>query len=304
MDCTREVKNVFVSSENRDTTLYPNGNSYTLHLTTPIKDIQKVELLHASIPNTMYNLKDGSNVIGFSNVFTSPDIAGATDAPNLTFFSLPQGFYSATGLANEIQSAVSNVTGISASYLSNEGKILFTRPTTGNAFSMFVNSNILGSMLGFKSSNTNVIVNSSSVAVSTGNTYPLYSDHSRYRDKNFVKSDQVVNKHPNEGVFLDIKELRTIYNEDAKSIGPSGTYSGQNINMSFGMIPMDVNSGDIKRFKKNNDYDFDIDYPQVISSIDRLTINWTDRTGELLNFNGMSDNSFMLRFHTLRRNLC
>ena len=58
MDCTREVKNVFVSSENRDTTLYPNGNSYTLHLTTTIKDIQRVELLHASIPNTMYNLKD------------------------------------------------------------------------------------------------------------------------------------------------------------------------------------------------------------------------------------------------------
>lgn len=296
MDCSQEIKNVFVTSENRDKNRYPSGNSYTLHLTTPIKDISKVELLQASIPNSIYNLVDGSNVIALSNVF----VGDTLDTSQLTYFSIPPGYYSAPGLATEIQLATSNVTNLSVSFLPNEGKMLFSRPTSGNAFSLYTSSNVLGSMLGV---NANQVIQSTSVNVATGNNYPLYSDHSRYRDKNFIKSTQIVDKHPNQGVFLDIQELRTILNEDAKSIGASGTYSGQNINMSFGMIPMDVNSGDIKHFKKYSDFDFDINYPQVISKLDRLSIQWVDRFGIPINFNGVNDNSFVLRFHTLRRNL-
>ena len=48
-----EVRQLFVSSENRDITLYPSGNSYTLHITEPIKDIARVELLYACFPTTM-----------------------------------------------------------------------------------------------------------------------------------------------------------------------------------------------------------------------------------------------------------
>lgn len=42
---------VYVDSNNRDQTLYPNSNSYTLHLTTPIRNITKVEVLSAMLPN-------------------------------------------------------------------------------------------------------------------------------------------------------------------------------------------------------------------------------------------------------------
>ena len=42
---------VYVDSNNRNQTLYPNSNSYTLHLTTPIKNITKVEVLSAMLPN-------------------------------------------------------------------------------------------------------------------------------------------------------------------------------------------------------------------------------------------------------------
>jgi hypothetical protein len=42
---------VYVDSNNRDETLYPNSNTYTLFLSTPIKNISKVELLTAMIPN-------------------------------------------------------------------------------------------------------------------------------------------------------------------------------------------------------------------------------------------------------------
>lgn len=42
---------VYVDSNNRNQILYPNSNSYTLHLTTPIQNVTKVEVLSAMLPN-------------------------------------------------------------------------------------------------------------------------------------------------------------------------------------------------------------------------------------------------------------
>jgi len=42
---------VYVDSSNRNQTLFPNSNSYTLFLTTPIHNISKVELVSAMLPN-------------------------------------------------------------------------------------------------------------------------------------------------------------------------------------------------------------------------------------------------------------
>jgi hypothetical protein len=38
---------VFADSLNRDESLYPHGDSYVLHLTTPIKNIERVDLVSA-----------------------------------------------------------------------------------------------------------------------------------------------------------------------------------------------------------------------------------------------------------------
>lgn len=70
---------IHVDSKNRDTVLYPYGNSYVLHLQTPIKNPVRVDLVSAKVPNSMYNLTDGSNVISFGDG---------------THVSLPPGFYS------------------------------------------------------------------------------------------------------------------------------------------------------------------------------------------------------------------
>ena len=293
-----EIRNVFVSSNSRDTTQYPNGNKYNVHLTTPIKDIVKVELLHCSVPNSMYNLTDGSNVIAFSNTITG---SGVTPA-ELTTFSIPPGFYSASGLATELTNATSNNAGMSVTYISSQGKFLFKRPTATGAFTMNVTSNNLATMVGLTAS---TMINSSTVAVQTDTNLPRFSDNSTYLDQDFVRSTTLVDLNPNEGVFLDIKELRTSFNEQGLKVsGSNGTYSGQNMTRSFGMIPMDVSGGAIKRFKKTSDFDFGIDYPYPIQTIDRLSVEWIDKDGQLLDFNGLNDNSFLLRFHTLRRNIC
>jgi len=41
---------LFADSKNRDVALYPSGSSYVLHLTTPIKDIERVDLVSARVP--------------------------------------------------------------------------------------------------------------------------------------------------------------------------------------------------------------------------------------------------------------
>lgn len=289
------VKNIFVSSLNRDTSLYPNGNSYTLYLTNAIRNIKKVELLYGSVPNTILNVTNGSNVVSFSNTSTGQ----TSNLSNLTKFSIPLGFYGASGLATEITNAVSNTSGITMTYLTNEGKFLFTRPIAGDGpFTMNVNTQQLASLMGFQSPG---LYNSTNVAVQTSLVVPLYSDNTTYNTFEFIKSTKVVSLNPAEGIFLDIPELRTICNDDANQIvpGSSGTTSGQSVSRTFGIIPMDVSSGIIKRFKKNTEYDSEVEFPYPIQKLDRLTVNWIDITGQLVNFNGLNDNSFLLRFHVI-----
>jgi hypothetical protein len=42
---------VYVDSENRNQTLWPDSNNYTVHLTTPISNIEEVELVSVQLPN-------------------------------------------------------------------------------------------------------------------------------------------------------------------------------------------------------------------------------------------------------------
>jgi len=42
---------VYVDSNNRNQNLFPNSNSYTLYLSTPLHNISKVEVLSAMLPN-------------------------------------------------------------------------------------------------------------------------------------------------------------------------------------------------------------------------------------------------------------
>ena len=291
-----EIRTLFVSSENRDKILYPNGNVYTLHLTTPIKQIKQIELMYASIPNTIYNITNGSNIIAFSNLTTGYE----SNVSNLVYFSIPQGFYNASGIASEIQAAVSNITDISIVFLPNEGKFMLSRFT--GAFSMYIPSFELAHVLGFNL--TGNAVSSVNIPTVAGLNIPLYSDNSRYIDKHFIKSDKIVNLVITEGIFLDIEELRTADNQEAVSMtNDVGRFSSQTMNRSFGVIPLDVPGGTIKRFKQATDYTYKVTYLYPIQRLDRLTIPWVDVRGNLINFNGFNDNSFLLQLYSERKNI-
>lgn len=293
-----ESRTIFASSENRDRVLYPHGNSYTLHLSTSIKDIVEAELLHASVPNTIFNLTSGAGVLSFSNTAT-----GQTDLSNLTTFSISSGFYGAVDLASAITNAVSNISGVTVTYLSSEGKFLFARDASHGPFTMYSNTSEMSILLGFSDNNTSVEINSSNVAYTASLDVPFTSDNTIYRDKEFIVTDTIINMAPNEGIFLDIEELRSKFNHDTKAID-GNTTSGATMSRSFGVIPMDVSSGSVKIFKKSTDYDMSVQYPSPIQKLPRLTIRWVNREGRTVNFNGMNDNSFILKVKTLRKNLC
>lgn len=258
METTRTL---FVDSKSRDVTVYPNGNAYVLHLTTPIKNVTRVDLVSARVPNTMYNLTNGSNVfaVAGSNVSMSP------------------GFYSAYDLASTVTAG-----GQTMDYLTNEGHFVFSNAST---FTLQIHSAEFARMVGLT---LEKVYSSSTGTILDPN----------YVGSQIVKSETLVDLSLNEYVFLDVEELRTPWNLDAKSMDSSkGTFSGANAVRMFAPIVMDVQSGCIKNFHENKDYRVSAFYPEPISVLSRLTVHWYDKDGSALNFQGWNTNAFVLRLY-------
>jgi len=252
---------LFVDASNRDVSLYPTGSSYVLHLTRPIRNVERVDLVSARVPNTMYNLTDGSNVFAF----------------NSSNVSLNQGFYGAYTLA---QAVTSNAT-VTLDYLQQEGHFIFS---SGSLFTLKIQSQEFGTMVGLSKGTY-----TASLATSLDPTYS---------GKYIVKSTTLVDFSLNEYIYLDIDELRTPFNVDTGALqGTTGTISGSNSNRSFAPIIMDVGSACIKNFHENKDYRVSVDYPEPINSLQRLTVRWVDKNGNLLDFRGWNTNAFILRLH-------
>jgi len=272
-----ETHYLVVNSNLRDTTLYPSGNSYTMHLTNPIHDVTRVELVQASVPNVIQNLPDGANAISLD---------GST-------FSLPNGFYSASGLAAEVQNAIEPVTNVSVTYLSNEGKYLLSRPTTDpNGNFTLTLSSTLATLMGFTSTSAGT---SASVANQTPpTTFNLYANNDRYQNTTFLKSNQLVNLTADNYVFLDVAELNTSRMQQAQKI-ETNSFSTSASQNNFGPIVLDVSSGAIKHFSETSDYIYAVDYYPPISQLSRVTVRWRKTDGTPINFQGLNENSFMLK---------
>jgi hypothetical protein len=209
----------------------------------------------------MYNLTNGSNVL-------------AIDSSNI---SLNNGFYSIYGLTQALSDALTPVT---VAYLPDEGKVLFSNAST---FSIKIQSSELGTMLGMSGTNTAVLANGID---------PTYSG------QYILRSTTLIDLSLNDYVFLDIEELRTPTHVDARAlVGSTGTVSGGNANRSFAPIIMDVGSACIKNFHENKDYRISVAYPEPINVLQRLTVRWYDRDGNLVNFRGWDTNAFVLRLH-------
>ena len=264
---------LYADSIQRDTTLYPSGNSYTLHLTNPLKNVTKIDLVAAIIPNTMYNYTSTSNAfqINTSNIFFNP------------------GFYSTTSLVTAFNTSAQVASNVATlAYLSGEGKFIFY----GTLTSLTCTDPDIARMFGLPIGTTNAD------SLATNAQYA-----GMFNGSNFIKSTSVVDINMTESVWLDISEFRTPLTLDARRLvaRDSGqvTTEGNTAATSFALIPMDVNSGTFKSFKEESDYHVSVQFPSRIDSLERLTVTWRDRYGVPLIFNGLETNSFVIRVHTV-----
>jgi len=216
----------------------------------------------------MYNLTNGSNVFSVG-----------TGGPSSSNVSLNQGFYSAYTLAQDVTAQTGAPT---LTYLQEEGHYIFS---SSNVFTIQIQSSEFAVMVGLENGKTYT-------ASLAGPTDPTYTG------KYIVRSTTLVDFSLNDYIYLDVDELRTPFNVDTGSIqGTTGTISGSNANRSFAPIIMDVGSACIKNFHENKDYRISVDYPEPINSLQRLTVRWVDKNGDLLDFRGWNTNAFILRLH-------
>jgi hypothetical protein len=263
------VEYIYVDSRIRDSNVFPFGNAYSVYLTNPLKNISQIDLVSAKIPNSIYNLNLGSNVLNF----------GGTS--NL---SLAPGFYSASSLANDLISTGRFPTGLSVYYSTSEGKYIFY---SASSFTMNVTTGEMATMLGMPRG----VVQTASLISGTD---LVYGTNTTLTGKYYLKSSNVSDFTTNEILFLDIEELRNQkLNLGSKITG--NTFVNTQASHAFGPVTLDVISGSIKTFKENNDYNISVKYPQVISKLARLTVTWRDINGNVVNFNGTENNSFILR---------
>jgi hypothetical protein len=261
---------IYADSRNRDVSQYPSSNSYVLYLATPLQSVHTVKLLTAKVPNTVYNITNGSNVFTLNSVN----------------YSIQPGFYSAYGLASAITS--SSGSALSVKYLSDCGKFLFSAAA---AFTLVVNTTELKTTLGLANTTTTAVL---------GYTNPVYVYDTIYSSLYIIVSDTVINLNKNNAIFLDIEEFRNGNITDARSLTtgrPIQTYNGSSIERVTGVIAMDVDSGMVKTFKAESDFAIRIQMKTPVQNLQRLTIRWVDKDRQLINFNGYDDNSFVLEIN-------
>lgn len=170
-----DIHHIHVDSKNRDTNVYPNGNYYVLNFTTPIKEVVKVDLVSAKVPNSMYNLNNGSNV--FSTYLTQ-------------YQNLVPGHYSSCSLVDEMNKHF-DIKGERIYYSQFEGKLYYLTNYDGATFEIY--SDELAKMFGLESNVTYTV---------EPLEFPIYDFYYA------VKSQKVVDFSLNEYVFLDVEEFR------------------------------------------------------------------------------------------------
>ena len=260
---------IYVDSRTRDSNIFPSGNSYSIYLTNPLKNIQQIDLISAKVPNSIYNLNLGSNVLNF----------GGTS--NL---SLASGFYSASSLANDIISTGRLPAGSSVYYSTSEGKYIFY---SASSFTMNVTTAEMATMLGMPRGS----VQTASLIAGTD---LVYGSNTTLSGKYILKSSNVADFTSNEILFLDIEELdNQRMNLGSRITG--NTFVNSSASHAFGPITLDCISGSIKTFKEKSDYKISLEYTAPISKLSRLTVAWRDINGNIVNFNGAQNNSFILR---------
>lgn len=265
---------IHVDSSKRDSTQYPYGNSYTIHLTTPIRNVQGIELVSAIIPNTLFTFTSGS--FRYNGVLCN---------------TIPSGFYTPQQLADVIHT----LTELMVVFLPQELKFVFSAhasfeitEVTGDLVHLLGNlGGTAQSSVGTPYQYDRFYIKSSTPCTLIQNEY-IFLDIEEIRTPSFIGTQK--------NVVTDTIEVGfdTIRN---KKIYVANNAPYHTMFHSFAPVPMNVLPGHYKNF--NEKTDFIVGAHTYIPRLDRLTVRWCDSEGNLISFNGVECHAFVLRIHSI-----
>lgn len=280
-----EIHYVTVDSDFRDANLYPSANGYTMHLNNTIHCVTRVELVQAIVPNSTFNIDNGTNII---------QVDGST-------YSVAPGYYTAPDLAGVIQSAIYPSTGIDVGYNRSQNAFAFYRSTSDpRGVFVITFSTELAKLMGFTSVGPHSGIVIADVPIPS--VVPLFSLNESYQNYVFLRSDTLANLRGDSYIYFDVEELASSKNQQAHKLD-NQTFGTSRSQSSFGPIPLNVNPGDIKVFSETSDFCYGNDYNPPIQQLSRLTINWRRPNGDLVDFKSLTEHSAVLRIHAKRKYL-
>ena len=260
-----------VQVDSRDRSSTDAANNYVMHLAEPLRNIKSVTIRDIQVPNSTYNVVDGKNT------FTLDVLTAGT-------VTLAPGSYSGDDLASHIYNVTATQPGMDADwnviYDNGSKKFIFTQTS---AFVITFGSTELADTLGFD----------------TTNAYNSASYSEDYYVKNltlpnsFVPSDRIANLVKDKYFYLCIDELSDPRVQTAKRSGSSG-FTGSSLGRIFGKIPVYAGPGSDIFFDRNSMFELKRSYMSPLTSLGRLSIRWMDYKGDLIEFNGLTSNSFTL----------
>ena len=263
-----QVSYIHVDSRNRDTTLFPFSNTYTVFLNKPITNVTRVDLVSAIVSNPfstgnafiwldITELRTPSTYDARKLTLTNVGPLASPTLPILTISALVTSTTLA-GQANQVyRNIASTATGIG----------------TGAQFTVTRNGSGVPS----------VALSVAGSGYSTGATITL-------------AGATVGGTTPTDNITFTVATVGTdqIQRNQTSSLTPA---------TSFAVIPMDVPQNFQRTFKEASDYTYSVTYPSRLDSIERLTVRWLDYTGATVQFGAPATitydpNMFVLRVYT------
>ena len=239
---------VLIDSRFRDTSLYPNCNSYRYVFPSEFHNITRIELITAEIPRTGYLITTENNTILFQE--TSIQESGGF----YTSAVVPFGNYTAPTLKNAIETAMNNssstgaVFNVDISSLSPQNKLIISSDLGGTA-----------TLFNLKLGNLRIVL---------GFTPAILTGSSSYT------SDNVINLSPENYLVLKLNNVKC-----------SMRSSNVIFDNGFCKIPLG-DTGSNKFFSTNNDFSPVVELSPPMTSLPYLDIEFYDFNG-IHNFNGL-----------------
>jgi len=313
-------KDIIIKSENRNSSIYPNPNNYSVTLSEIIEKIYKAEIISVNVPaatDITVNLTSKSNRLYFSY-----DTSGNTNTM-YGYIKLQAGTYlSPSHIAAEMQRQIINVlgnnSGIIASYNSNlnryvivcqMGNTLQIFPTNGSTHGGYTVQNSIAESLNLYTDPERNRTNSINIVDDENGVLSVVpaseSEYYGSLDNNLITTESQFSNTivsnlvlTNCNIYLSLGKLNS---NTIQFVSNENKIIESNISSLFCEIPNNttVSSNSVKTIlNQPSVWSSENFYNPPISDLTKLEIKWYDENAKLININ---EHCFTIRIHYFQK---